>query len=88
LSLLGFPTISFGWRSDIPVPLQICIANTFKEHSWSNDISFLDGYNRRLHQPGVTGIAPVGDFFQEWKDVIQKVREAENTNSTALSISK
>jgi hypothetical protein len=79
----SFPSVSFGWRADTPVPLQFCIEETFTTHDWSGDTSFKAAYNGGRHEVG--GVAPLTNYFGLWTNVIEIKQYFEKKHPNLMS---
>jgi hypothetical protein len=71
-----FPSFTFGWRNDLPIPLQLCIAKTFNEHDWLGDTNFMSHFKRGFPEAGI--VVPLTNCYNLWSNAISIKRELDN----------
>ena len=79
----NFPSVSIGWRDDLPAALQTCIAETLESHDWRTDDSFRTAFSD-FYRTNVTGVRRIERFFETWDNVI----ENQEASSRLLTKSK
>lgn len=62
----SFPSVVIGWRSDLPVLAQLCIAHTLKRYSWPSNSPYTT-----INGPQVGGFGAVDDFLDLWARPIE-----------------
>jgi ABC-type phosphate/phosphonate transport system substrate-binding protein len=70
-----FPSVAYGWREDLPGPLQITIENNFRSYPWKGDTVFMTAYNKSYSPVSVGGVVALTNFFNVWTNVIAIAQE-------------
>src|SRR5262249_32214370 len=63
----SFPSISIGWRNDLPMPLQLFLEDAFKNYAWDKYIGFTSVF--QYNNNPIDGIIETSFWDDRWQVV-------------------